>query len=43
MIDPACLFLLGCWASLKVLGIANERPNLITVLTKDAERFQQGG
>ena len=39
MIDPACLFLLGCWASLKAFGWITESPDVTDTLTKDAERF----
>ena len=39
MIDPASLFVIGCWASLKIAGWIAERPSLMDELTKDAERF----
>ena len=43
MIDPACLFLLACWASGKTYEWMTRRPDIVDLLTKDAERFQQGG
>jgi hypothetical protein len=39
MIDPAGLFLLGCWVSGKAYEWMTRRPDLLTQLTKDAERF----
>ena len=39
MIDPAGLFLLGCWASIKAYDWMTRRPDLMDTLTKDAERF----
>ena len=39
MIDPACLFLVGCWLVIKVTKKMNEEPTLTEQLTKDAKQF----